>query len=234
MFCLLVILQVYSSSPSDILYSLQGQDVLRRFHQYGLNNIYGIKSRLSRNQVAPFPLLHSLESNENDHLQATVNSSAEVAFSVPKRRVHNLINRTPIPIGKDATSAPRIAVSASNQITKVAHTDAPVTAPQFVEVRMVTRIAGGYPYGPRNFSIAVFPHALKVQRSPSNKLIFKTYSNATHDPMATNAVSDVYAVKHFDPPPGVCDANVSCRYCLAYWKLQKSFRPTNIFLFCCK
>uniref|UniRef100_A0A0K0DNU5 Astacin domain-containing protein n=1 Tax=Angiostrongylus cantonensis TaxID=6313 RepID=A0A0K0DNU5_ANGCA len=169
------------SGSKDILYSLRGHEALRKFQQYGTSNIYGIKWKLSRRDIVPFPLIHKLEKNEHRHLSrttetsATINTMRQTNVSRPKNVA--LIDKT-----YAITHSP--STSRQTQLKK-----------QLSEIRKVKRIGGGYPYGPKNSTVSEFIRPLRFTKSLGfhDEILFKTPQNISQSTTAKRR--DVWAIR---------------------------------------
>ncbi|XGW26550.1 hypothetical protein V3C99_007284 [Haemonchus contortus] len=228
------------SCSSDILYTLRDQDALRRFQQYGLSNIYGIKSTLSRREVVPFPLIHTIGTTKRHHYNIADIGSQTISGE-RNSTVEELLkdafypNAAPVPIGKTSRNFPPLrAVSPAIVVRGIEHIRSPSVAVQLVEIRKVKRVGGGYPYGPRNMSIVEFPHPLKVDKYLGTSVAFVTGSYAQRNRSIIDQRTDVWSIKRFDLLSTMKNDSLSCRYCVTYWKMQTKFKPTNVYLFCCK
>ncbi|KAL6737430.1 hypothetical protein Aduo_011073 [Ancylostoma duodenale] len=230
----------------DILYTLRAQDALRRYHQYGLNNIYGIRT-LNRRSVAPFPVIHTLDTVDANGtfvaedavstvytedpdvpegiLEPASNTNTHAGFmKVPEKSVPSVsvLSR----MGNHIDSVDRLSsVGELNGISI-----------QLVEIRKIKRVGGGYPYGPKNFTIAEFKPPLRVEKPlvGVEQIVFKTHNHSKKNESTTSDPEDFWAVQRFDPPSALCNISLSCRYCLTYWKIQKKFKPFNVYIFCCR
>ncbi|EYB91917.1 hypothetical protein Y032_0200g1687 [Ancylostoma ceylanicum] len=229
----------------DILYTLRAQDALRRFHHYGLNNIYGIRT-LNRRSVAPFPVIHTLDTlDENGTLvgEDTVSTVYTVDPDVPEGILEPLPN-TSTHLGSvkiPEKSVPSMSmlsmrnhISNGDRFTSVGELNG--VSIQLIEIRKIKRVGGGYPYGPKNFTIAEFIPPLRVEKPlfGAEQIVFKTHNYSRRNESTTSDPEDFWAVQRFDPPSALCNVSLSCRYCLTYWKIQKKFKPFNVYIFCCR
>ncbi|KAK5977175.1 hypothetical protein GCK32_002543 [Trichostrongylus colubriformis] len=233
---LTALLQLISCS-SDILYTFRGQDALRRFNQYGLSNIYGIKSTLSRKDIVSFPLTHTIGKPTRNRQLSFINITGRT-FSVKENNSTNQLGiesyPDPIPILKTAKTFPTARVLSPHTVARGIHRiEKSGVADQLVEIRKVKRIGGGYPYGPRNFSVVEFPQSLKVDKYLGNSVTFMTRNYAEKDQLVTTHSSQVWAIKRFDSTLTMKNESLSCRYCVTYWKMQIKFKPSNVYVFCC-
>ncbi|KAK6050987.1 hypothetical protein COOONC_11508 [Cooperia oncophora] len=214
----------------------QGQDALRSFQRYGLSNIYGIKSMLSKKDLVPFPLIYAIDTTTKN-LRSTLDFTS-TTFSVEKNSTEdpsmNDVDAVPIPIpiGKTPKSYTLIRTAApSTFVHRDEHSGRSGIPIQMVEIRKVKRIGGGYPYGPRNLSIVEYSQSLKVEKCTGNSIAFKTPK--IHQSLPPQS-ADVWAIRRLDQISTMGNANLSCQYCVTYWKMQTKFKPINVYVYCCK
>lgn len=121
--------------------SISGQDVLRHHHRYGLSNIYGIKSVLSRREIAPFPLIYALDRNSSGGLKVT-----DSLFAVTENSTESAAENTddfsagPVPIVRVPRNETSFRfVTPTTVIHGVDYIAPSGLAVQIVEVRLTLR-----------------------------------------------------------------------------------------------
>uniref|UniRef100_A0A0N4WVD0 G_PROTEIN_RECEP_F1_2 domain-containing protein n=1 Tax=Haemonchus placei TaxID=6290 RepID=A0A0N4WVD0_HAEPC len=156
---------------------------------------------LSRREVVPFPLIHTIGVAKRHHYNiADINSqtiSGERNSTVEELLKNAFYpNAAPVPIGKmSRISIPLRAVSPAIVVRGVEHIRSPSVAVQLVEIRKVKRVGGGYPYGPRNMSIVEFPHPLKVDKYLGSSVAFVTGSYSQRNRSIIDQRTDVWSIK---------------------------------------
>ncbi|CAJ0603179.1 unnamed protein product [Cylicocyclus nassatus] len=186
----------------DLLYSLRGQDSLRRYHKYGLSNIYGIRS-MHKRHVVPFPVIHTLDSlNINGTLigENPVSAVFTVDPDIPEESLgsekgnpgRKAAGRKTVP--SYSTGSPENRTDIVSRASSAGHHNG--QAIQLIEIRKVRRIGGGYPYGPKNFTVVEYIPPLRVEKSPYlvEEVIFKNYDSHENE-STTNDPDDIWAVQ---------------------------------------
>ncbi|KJH47602.1 hypothetical protein DICVIV_06309 [Dictyocaulus viviparus] len=150
-----------------------GQEALRRFHQYGTRNIYGIKCKLSRRDIVPFPVIHKLETITNhQHINNisnyVKNNYIHIDNLITTRKNHMRTIESMNSIMKPEERNVSTYNSFGRREIRLANT--------LNEIKNVKRIGGGYPYGPKNFTIVEFPNPIKYEKSRNfeEKILFKS------------------------------------------------------------
>ncbi|ETN75457.1 hypothetical protein NECAME_12385 [Necator americanus] len=216
------------------------QDALRRFHHYGLNNIYGIKS-LNRRHIASFPIIHAVDTLDTNGTLVAEDSQSTVFTVDPDipdgmleefpNTKHTYIGSVKVPkksqsfLSRGKNSGKHVDVT-DRLANFGAHNGMSV---QLIEIRKVKRVGGGYPYGPKNFSVTEFMPPLRAEKPTEGieEIVFKTHYYHKKNQSISSDAEDIWAVQRFNPPSALCNSTLSCRYCLTYWKIQKKFKPFN-------
>ncbi|KAK6752964.1 hypothetical protein RB195_004013 [Necator americanus] len=186
----------------------QAQDALRRFHHYGLNNIYGIKS-LNRRHIASFPIIHAVDTlDPNGTLVAedTQSTVFTVDPDIPDGMLeefpntkHTYIGSVKVPkksqsfLSRGENSGKHVDVT-DRLANFGAHKGMSV---QLIEIRKVKRVGGGYPYGPKNFSVTEFMPPLRAEKPTEGieEIVFKTHYYHKKNQSISSDVEDIWAVQ---------------------------------------